>query len=104
MKTSRITFGAKFNYTFAALAAVLALTVGFGFHTQASLGEALENATGKTLRKIELAGSLDTTSSDMAVGQRGVVMFTYAKDPSQTASAKQLFHENSGKFRKALDE
>src|SRR6267154_1096270 len=101
MKRSSLTFGAKINCTFAALAAVLALTVWFGFHTAASLSDSLENATGSTARKIELAGTMDTAVSDMLAGGRGVIMFTYAKDISQRAAAKQLFRESSAAFRKA---
>src|ERR1039458_2179045 len=80
MKKDSLTFGAKINCTFATIAAVLALAVWFGFQTAGSLSDSLESATGKTLRRIELAGILNTAESDMAVGQRGVVMFTYAKD------------------------
>ena len=40
----------------------------------------------------------------MAVGQRGAVMFAYAKDSSQSTAAKQLFRESSESFRKALAE
>ena len=104
MKKDSLTFGAKINCTFATIAAVLALAVWFGFHTAGSLSDSLESATGKTLRKIELAGILNTAESDMAVGQRGVVMFTYAKDSGQTTSAKQLFRTSSETFRKALVE
>ena len=57
MKRNTLAFGTKINCTFAALAAVLALTVWFGFHTAGSLSDSLENATGKTIRKIELAGA-----------------------------------------------
>jgi methyl-accepting chemotaxis protein/methyl-accepting chemotaxis protein-1 (serine sensor receptor) len=104
MKKDSLTFGAKINCTFATIAAVLALAVWYGFHTAGSLSDSLESATGKTLRKIELAGILNTAESDMAVGQRGVVMFTYAKDSGQTTSAKQLFRTSSETFRKALVE
>jgi methyl-accepting chemotaxis protein/methyl-accepting chemotaxis protein-1 (serine sensor receptor) len=104
MKRSTLTFGAKINCTFAALAAVLALTVWFGFYSEASLSDSLDTATGKTLRKIELAGQLNAAEADMAVGQRGAVMFTYAKDPSQSAVSRQLFRESSERFRKALAE
>ena len=38
MKRDTLTFGAKINCTFAALAAVLALTVWFGFHTAGTAG------------------------------------------------------------------
>ncbi len=104
MKRSTLTFGAKINCTFAALAAVLALTVWFGFHTNGSLSDSLDTATGKTLRKIELAGQLNAAESDMAVGQRGAVLFAYAKDPTQGNVARQLFRESSERFRKALGE
>ncbi len=73
MKREKLTFGAKINWTFAALAAVLALTVWFGFHIAGSLSDSLENATRKTTRRIELAGALNTAKSDMAVGQLAVV-------------------------------
>src|ERR1035441_5904289 len=104
MKRENVTFGAKITCTFAALAAVLAVTVWFGFHTAGSLSDSLENATGKTLRKIELAGTLNAAESDMAAGERGVIMFTYARDSSHGTAAKQLFRASSESFRKALAE
>jgi methyl-accepting chemotaxis protein/methyl-accepting chemotaxis protein-1 (serine sensor receptor) len=104
MKKSTLTFGAKIYCTLATLAAVLALTVWFGFHTASTLSDSLDTATGKTLRKIELAGTLNAAEADMAVGQRGAVMFTYAKDPTQGATARQLFRESSERFHKALAE
>jgi methyl-accepting chemotaxis protein/methyl-accepting chemotaxis protein-1 (serine sensor receptor) len=104
MKKNTLTFGAKINCAFAALAALLALTVWFGFHTTGSLQELLENSSGKTARKIELAGALNTAESDMAVGQLAVVLFTYAKDPAQAAGSKHIFRENAETFRKALAE
>jgi methyl-accepting chemotaxis protein/methyl-accepting chemotaxis protein-1 (serine sensor receptor) len=104
MKRSTLTFGAKINCTVTALAAVLALVVGFGFYTAGSLADSLDNATGKTLRNIELTGTLNTARSNMAVGNRGAILFTYAKDSSQVTWSKQLFRENSESFRKALAE
>jgi methyl-accepting chemotaxis protein len=104
MKRDNLTFGAKIHCTFAALAAVLALTVWFSFHAEGAIADSLENATGRTLRKIELLGIMNTAESDMAVGQRGAVMFTYAKDAGQSSSARQLFRKSAESFRKALSE
>jgi methyl-accepting chemotaxis protein len=104
MQRDALTFGAKINCTFAALAAVLAIAVWCGFRTAGSLSDSLENATGKTFRKIELAGILDTAKSDMAVGQRGIVAYSYAKDASQRNASKQQFRESSESFRQALTE
>jgi len=104
MKKNSLTFGAKINCALASLAAVLAMSVWFGFYTMGALQELLENATGKTLRKIELASTMNTAESDMAAGQRGAIMFAYAKDASQSASARHLFRESAESFRKALAE
>ncbi|MCX6627172.1 MAG: MCP four helix bundle domain-containing protein, partial [Candidatus Solibacter sp.] len=104
MKKDKLTFGAKINCTFAALAAVLALTVWFGFHAEGSLADSLENATGKTLRTIELLGTLNTAKSNMAVGNRSVLLFTYTKDSSEITWSKQLFRASSESFRKVLAE
>jgi methyl-accepting chemotaxis protein/methyl-accepting chemotaxis protein-1 (serine sensor receptor) len=104
MNKNTLTFGAKINCTFAALAVVLALSVWFGYHTVGSLSGSLENATGKTLRRIELLATLDTAKSNMAVGNRSLIMFTYAKDSGQVMWSKQLFRESSESFRKALAE
>ena len=104
MKSNTMAFGAKINCTFAALAAVLAISICFGFHTAGSLADSLEKTAGITARKIELAGSLNTAESDMAVGQRGTIVFSYAKDSGQSAGSKQLFRESSESFRKALAE
>src|ERR1035438_5691397 len=104
MKRNSLTFGAKINCTFAALAAVLALTIWSGFHTAGMLQELLENATTRTARRIELAGALNTAKSDMAAGQRGAILFTYAKDAGQANAARTLFQESSAAFRKAFAE
>ena len=102
MKEPTLTFGAKIHCAFAAIAVVLAITVWFGFHTSGALSDSLENATGKTTRKIELGGILNTGRANMAAGQRGAIMFAYAKESSQSTSARQLFRESAESFRKAL--
>jgi len=99
MKKDKLTFGAKINCTFAALAAVLALSVWSGFHAVGSLSDSLDSASGKTLRKVELAGILNTAESDMAVGQRGAVMFTYAKDSGESTAAGHQRPELEAKRR-----
>src|ERR1035441_4876971 len=104
MKRDSLTFGAKINCALAALAAVLAMSIWFGFYTMGALQELLENATGRTLRKIELADIMNTAESDMAAGQRGAVLFTYAKEPGKATAARQLFRESSESFRKAAAE
>ena len=104
MKKSTLAFGTKINWTFAALAAVLALTVAFGFYTTGSLEDSLAKVTGRTVRKIQLAGTLNSARCNMAVGTRSTILFAFAKDPAQITSSRQLFQENSESFRKSLAE
>jgi methyl-accepting chemotaxis protein/methyl-accepting chemotaxis protein-1 (serine sensor receptor) len=104
MKRNTLTFAAKINCTFAALAAVLALTVWFGFYTAGSLSDLLENASGRSFQKTELAGILNAAAANMAVGQLATVVFTYAKNPGESNTNKQIFLESSESFRKALED
>ena len=104
MKPSTLSFGAKITCTVAALALVLVLTILLAFRANGSMADSLEKSAGVTMRKILLAGILDTAVSDMAAGGRGLIMYTYAKDPTNSAAAKQLFRDSSGTFRKAMTE
>jgi methyl-accepting chemotaxis protein/methyl-accepting chemotaxis protein-1 (serine sensor receptor) len=104
MKRDSFTFGAKINAAFAALAALLAATVWLGFHTAGTLSDSLEYATGHTTRKLELISAMNSGRANMAAGQRGAIMFAYAKESGQSASARQLFRESAESFRKALAE
>jgi methyl-accepting chemotaxis protein len=104
MRKDNQTFGTKITCTFAALAAVLALTAWFGFHMEGSLRDSMEYAVGKATRKIELAGTLNEDSASMAAGARGAIMFTYAKDSYQAAAARKLFRDSAERFRSALAE
>jgi methyl-accepting chemotaxis protein/methyl-accepting chemotaxis protein-1 (serine sensor receptor) len=88
----------------ATLAAALILTAWYGLHTIGVLNEDFAATAGKTARKLQLAATLRAAESDMAVGQRGLILFTYAKDPGRSADADQLFQDSSAKFRQALDE
>ncbi|MEO8370481.1 MAG: methyl-accepting chemotaxis protein, partial [Candidatus Solibacter sp.] len=104
MKRDGLTLGTKIYCTFAALSAVLALTAWFGFHTQSTLSDALTLATGKTQRKIELAGDLNTAKSDMAVATRNTIIFTYAKNSAQVAASKVDFQRAAETLRKSMSE
>jgi methyl-accepting chemotaxis protein len=64
----------------------------------------LENATLKTARKVELAGTLNTSQANMAVGQLAEVLYGYAKDSNEVSGSKRIFRESSESLRKALDE
>src|SRR3954466_2173234 len=90
MRFGNLTFGTKILLSFSVVAAMLALAAAFGWRAVGSLQLALENVTSTGAGKIQMAAALNTAVSDMAAGQRGLVLFTYAKDPGRAAEAKDL--------------
>jgi methyl-accepting chemotaxis protein/methyl-accepting chemotaxis protein-1 (serine sensor receptor) len=87
-----------------ALTLMLGLTAWLGLRTIGVLGTAYDNTANNTARKIELAAIINKAGSDMAAGQRGMVLGTYAKNPAFTATARQLYEDNSAKMKQALAE
>ncbi|HEV2447974.1 MAG TPA: methyl-accepting chemotaxis protein, partial [Candidatus Sulfopaludibacter sp.] len=86
------------------LAGALVLAAWYGLHTVGVLNDDFAATAGITARKLELAGILKGAESDMAVGQRGVVAFAYAKEMARSSEADQLFQDSSSKFRAAFNE
>jgi methyl-accepting chemotaxis protein len=99
-----LTFGEKLSIVTGTLATVLMLTAWYGLHTIGVLSDDFATAAGQTVHKIQLANMLNTSASDMAVGLRGQVLFTFAKSTTEAASAEQLFQASSARFQPALAE
>src|SRR5690349_21825313 len=101
---SRWTIGKKLTISCAAtLALMIVMSVG-SLNSIGNLNTELENATRGTARRIQLGGIMDVAGSDMLAGQRGLLLFTYAKDPAKSEAARKLFHTAADRWQKALDE
>jgi methyl-accepting chemotaxis protein/methyl-accepting chemotaxis protein-1 (serine sensor receptor) len=87
-----------------ALVVALVITACHGLYSMGAVNDMFSDTAGRTSRKLELAGILKGAESDMAVAQRGMVLFTYAKDPGRVAVAEQLFQDGSARFQQALAE
>lgn len=99
-----LTIGQKAAINTAMLVTVMAVMAWFSLHTLGALNETFDIIADKTSRQIELADQMSDAESNMAAGQRGVILFTYAKNPARVASAKQRFQESNTKFRQSLAE
>jgi methyl-accepting chemotaxis protein/methyl-accepting chemotaxis protein-1 (serine sensor receptor) len=99
-----LTIGAKTALGTGLLVTLLAVMAWFSWYTLATLHHSFEVTAGTTVRKIRLAGEMNTAEANMAAGQRGMVLFTYAKKPDRAAAAKALFHKNSEEFDRAITE
>jgi methyl-accepting chemotaxis protein len=104
MKQRTLTFGAKLGISTAILGLVLALLAAVGLHELGAVSDILHQTVDVNAKKVQLAGVLNTSGANMAVGQRGVILFAYAKNPGGVATADALFQESSAKFQRALSE
>ena len=60
------------------------------------------HVTSNGAGKIQMAAALNTAVSDMAAGQRGLILFTYAKDAARAAEAKDLSRRGQDHLQKAV--
>jgi methyl-accepting chemotaxis protein len=104
MKKDNLPLGTKLTASIAALTVMLTLMAWLGIHTVGAASDLFTNTATSTVRKLVLAGQMNTAESDMGMAQRGVVLSTYAKNPQHVAEAKRRFTDSIGKFRQALAE
>jgi methyl-accepting chemotaxis protein/methyl-accepting chemotaxis protein-1 (serine sensor receptor) len=104
MNHKTLTIGAKTALGTGLLVAMLSIMAWSSLHTIDTFSESLDVVAGKTVRKIELAGLMNWAQAEMAAGQRGLVLFTYAKSPDRVSAAKASFERSSSELRKALTE
>jgi methyl-accepting chemotaxis protein/methyl-accepting chemotaxis protein-1 (serine sensor receptor) len=99
-----MTMGKKLVIGFAGML-VLTLLVGIAALSGISkLSHRLDVAIGSTARKLNLVALIRSAGSDMLAGERGVVMFTYAKRPEDVTSARELFTSAAGQWAASLAE
>src|SRR5689334_15204656 len=101
---SQMTVGTKLTI---GCAAMLALVAGMGamyLNSVKRLDAELETATHKTARRLQLAGEMDTAGSDMLAGMRGIIMFTYGKDPSKVEMSRRQFESAADQWQKSIVE
>lgn len=102
MQAGTLTFGTKMGISTAALGVALLATAWYGLHTVGTISDEFAAAAVNTAQKLELSGTLLASQGNMAAGQRGLILFTYAKDTGRAGSADQLFQESSTAFRDSL--
>jgi methyl-accepting chemotaxis protein len=104
MKQHHWTFDVKLSISTGILSLVIALMAALGWRTLSNVKDILNTTTDVFARKLELAGVLGTAESNMAVGQRGIVLASYAKDTTELAASENSFETSRQQFQAALSE
>jgi methyl-accepting chemotaxis protein/methyl-accepting chemotaxis protein-1 (serine sensor receptor) len=104
MRRNRLTLGAKIALTTGLLAAMLVLMAGYGLHAIGTINKSFETTANKSARRAVLIGDLSQAVSDMAAAERGLLVFTYAKEPALQSDARQLFQNSLSRVRSAVAE
>jgi methyl-accepting chemotaxis protein len=104
MNKRSLTFGARLGISTALLGMVIVLLAVVAVRALGTMDEALRRTVEVNAKKLDLAGKLKAAESDMAVGQRGLIMHSFAKNPAGMATAEALFQDSSAKFQRTLSE
>jgi methyl-accepting chemotaxis protein len=104
MRQNRLTLGVKIGITTGVLTCLLVLIGWYGLHSIGAIDGLFQTTANKTVRKALLFGELGQAVSDMAAGERGLLAFTYAKDPVLQADARQLFQTSTLRVQAAVTE
>jgi methyl-accepting chemotaxis protein len=104
MKQRTFTLGAKLGVSTGILMLVTICLAVVGLHALGSADDILHRTIEINAKKVKLAGSMNTAESDMEAGQRGVALFTYAKNPVAFATSETMFQEAAAQFQRSLAE
>jgi len=99
-----MTIGKKLTVCFAGMAALLLVLSYSSLSSLSSMKERFDTAVEKTAKKIMIADVANEVESEMLAWQRGMVLYSYAKDSAKVEAAKRRFHENAAIALKAMDE
>jgi methyl-accepting chemotaxis protein/methyl-accepting chemotaxis protein-1 (serine sensor receptor) len=104
MKKHALTISARLGISTAPLGIVIVLVAAVGIRSLSTMDNALRRTVEINARTLGLTGHIKGAESDMAAGQRGLIMFTYAKNPAAAATAEKLFQDSHATLQRALAE
>jgi methyl-accepting chemotaxis protein len=101
---SNWTIGMKLTASCAVMLALMCVMGFVSLRTAGAINDQVVIATTKTARRLQLGGAIDTASSDMLAGMRGVVLFTFGKRPDMVLVAEKQFDNAAASWQSAMDE
>src|SRR6266498_1236318 len=101
---STMTIGRKLFISIGSMVVLMAVMGITALYSIDRLNDELETATRKTARILQIAGSIEKSASDLLAGMRGIVLFTFAKEPSRVETSKQQVDAAANIWQKSIDE
>jgi methyl-accepting chemotaxis protein/methyl-accepting chemotaxis protein-1 (serine sensor receptor) len=102
MTPNKLTLGAKIVIATGITACLLVMMASYGLHAISTVHSSFEITANKTAPKAILIGDLNRGFSDMVAGERGLLVFAYAKNPALQANALQLFQSGAARAQAAI--
>ena len=99
-----MTIGKKLTWSFGAMALITLILGVASLSSVGSLKQSFDTTANKSVRKVELSDTIARSASDMLAAQRGLVMFTFGKDPARRDQAGALFESAATKWANSLSE
>ena len=93
MKKKTLTLGAKLGIGIGVLGFVIVCMAAVGLRSLGMAEDIVHRAADVNAQKVKLAGAINTAESDMAAGQRGLILFTYAKNSAAAATSEAIFRD-----------
>ena len=89
--STRMTLGAKLTVGFGVMLGLSSLLSLGALAALSALKDRFDVAVNQTARRIELASDINATQSNMFADQRGIMLYTFAKDAAHLDQLRQHF-------------
>jgi methyl-accepting chemotaxis protein len=99
-----MTIGRKLVISVGSMMALMMIMGVTSLNSINNLNAELVTATTTSARRITLMGLIDAAGSDMLAGMRGMVMFTFGKEPAKVDLARKQFQTAAETWQSAMDE
>src|SRR5215475_8839950 len=102
MSLRELTVGKKLLLSVGSLLVMMIVLGLTSLNSITKLNSSLENSTQRTARRLILVGQIAGAGSDLLAGQRGVLMYSFAKVPRGVDAAKVLIGNAEDRWQKAI--
>jgi methyl-accepting chemotaxis protein/methyl-accepting chemotaxis protein-1 (serine sensor receptor) len=102
--STKMTFGTKLTTGFAAMLALSSILSLTSLKAIATLKDGFDTTVSMTVRRLELAGSIDAAQSKMFAHQRGILIYSFINDVAHRDQFRREFDRDAAAMRGQMEE